>query len=301
MSCTPSPSRSKPLKRIFAVLVLYRMSPEQSPSFRALEEALRTRPALAARFDLLIVDNSPEAHALPSTFAGCYLHDGTNPGLARRYNKALEQALAAEATWLLLLDQDTCLTPEYFDQVELLADSLAEDSHVVGLLPRLIAGDRLLSPHIPAFRTSSYRLHLGVKGLLGGLVRGFNSGAVVRVCVLASIGGFPEQYWLDYLDHATFHGLQAKGGEFFIMDVSLEHDMSIHRAGKHEDPDNAERHRNQLAAQMLFYNEHGTAEERRRNRLNLLARAWKSLLHAHFAEAVRLTEAAFSLGPKVSA
>jgi GT2 family glycosyltransferase len=289
------------LNRILAVLVLYRMPPAASPSFRALQEALAARPALAARLDLRIVDNSPEPQALPSSSFGVYLHDGANPGLARRYNEALAQAAAEEATWLLLLDQDTSLSPEYFDQVELLADALARDPHIAGMLPRLIAGERLLSPHVPAFRKSPYRLHLGVKGLMGGLIRGFNSGALLRVSSLQAIGGFPEQYWLDYLDHATFHRLQAAGGEFFILDVSIEHDLSIHRAGKHNDPANAARHRNQLAAQMLFYEQHGTPEERRRNRLNLVARAWDSLIHAHFAEAGRLARAAFSSPGKVSA
>jgi GT2 family glycosyltransferase len=289
------------VNRIFAVVVLYQMLPEQSPSFCALQEAVLTRPSLRARLDLLIVDNSPQSHALPVGAFGRYLHDGANPGLARRYNDALDQATAAKATWLLLLDQDTTLTVGYFDQLELLTAALADDPHIVGILPRLIAGDRLLSPHIPAFRSSAYRLHLGVRGLLGGLIRAFNSGAILRISALQSIGGFPEQYWLDYLDHATFHQLQALGGEFFIMDVSLEHEMSIHRAGKHADPANAGRHRNQLAAQMRFYQEHGTPEERRRNRLNLVSRAWNSLIHAHFAEAGRLLQAALSSAHKVSA
>ncbi len=289
------------MNRIFAVLVLYKMRAEQSPSFCALQRALATRPSLAARMEVLVVDNSPERQELPADFVGRYVHDGANPGLARRYNETLQQASAAKAAWLLLLDQDTSLTPAYFDQLEVLTDSLAEDAHIVGILPRLIAGERLLSPHIPAFRRSTYRLHLGVKGLLGGLIRGFNSGAMLRVSALEAIGGFPEQYWLDYLDHATFHRLQARGGEFFIMDVSLEHELSIHRADKHADPANAQRHRNQLAAQMLFYEEHGTPEERRRNRLNLVSRAWDSLIHARFAEAGRLIEAAFSSAQKVSA
>ncbi len=289
------------MNRIVAVLVLYRMAPERSPTFRAMQEALAARPALAARLDLLVVDNSPEAQALPARLVGRYVHDGTNPGLARRYNEALGQAAATNATWLLLLDQDTSLRSEYFDQLERLADSLAGDPRIVGILPRLIAGERLLSPHIPEFRKSPYRLHLGVTGLLGGLTRGFNSGALLRVSSLQAIGGFPEEYWLDYLDHATFHRLQAAGGEFFIMDVSIEHELSIHRPEKHRDPANAERHRNQLAAQMLFYKQHGTPAERRRNRLNLLERAWDSLIHAHVAEAARLARAAFSSARKVQA
>ncbi len=289
------------MNRIFAVLVLYKMAPTASPSYCALRQALASRPGLQARMDVLVVDNSPEAQRLSASSFGRYVHDGTNPGLARRYNDALKQAVAAGATWLLLLDQDTGLTPAYFDQLEALADSLAGDPHIVGILPRLVAGERLLSPHIPEFRRSPYRLHLGVAGLLGGLIRGFNSGAMLRVAALQAIGGFPEQYWLDYLDHATFHRLQATGGEFFIMDVSLDHELSIHRADKHDDPANAARHRNQLAAQMLFYEEHGSPEERRRNRLDLMSRAWDSFLHLRFAECGRLLEAAMSPTRKVSA
>ena len=289
------------MNRISAVLVLYKMSAEASPSFRALQEELRCRPALAQRTDVLIVDNSPQAQALPAGSMGRYMHDGANPGLARRYNEALAQAVAAGATWLLLLDQDTRLTPEYFGHVEVLAESLADDLHVVGLLPRLVAGERLLSPHLPEFGRSAYRLHLGVTGHLGGLIRAFNSGAILRVSALQAIGGFPERYWLDYLDHATFHRLQKTGGEFFIMDVSLEHELSVHRADRYRDPANAERHRNQLAAQMLFYEEHGTAEEQRRNRRKLVSQAWSSAIRLHMSEARRLLDAAFSKPRKLPA
>jgi GT2 family glycosyltransferase len=278
--------------RTFAVLVLYNTQLADSPTYRAIQDALRNKPVLAEQLQLLVFDNSPSPHAPSEGALGEYRHDGTNPGLASRYNQALAEAAAHGATWLMLLDQDTALTPEYFDQVETLSQSLAPETHIAGIIPKLAAGPRLLSPHIPCFRKSPYRLHLGVSGLLGGLLRAFNSGALLRVSALQAIGGFPEQYWLDYLDHATFHRLQAQGGQIWVMDVLVEHDLSIHRPEKHSDPANAARHRNQLRAEALFYREHGTPSERIRHQLNLLQRAFQSLLGAHLAEAWRLLQAA---------
>jgi hypothetical protein len=46
----------------------------------------------------------------------------------------------------------------------------------------------------------------------------YNSGALLRVKALQEMNGFPEEFLLDYLDHATFRILQNKGGR-----ISIEH------------------------------------------------------------------------------
>jgi GT2 family glycosyltransferase len=101
-----------------------------------------------------------------------------------------------------------------------------------------------------------------------GLIRVYNSGAVLRMSALREIGGFPEEYWLDYLDHAVFHRLQAAGGKVFVMEARLAHEMSIHQPNKEANPAHAARQANQLAAEVRFYREHGTAQEQRRHRMH---------------------------------
>ncbi len=280
------------MNRILAVIVMYRLAPAASASYVALSHRLQTDSTFRDMVELLVMDNSPGAQSLPAGSAGTYSWDGSNPGLARRYNDALEAATRAGATWLLLLDQDTTLTPEYLDELKTLSQRFADQQNVVAIVPKLVCGNQVYSPHGPCYRGPLPSPRLDTYGIFEGLIRPFNSGATLRVKTLQDIGGFPEAYWLDYLDHATFHRLQEGGGDVFIMHARLEHDMSFHRLDKHLDPGNAARHSNQLDAMVRFYNEHGSASERTRLRLDLLRDALRSLAQKHLAEAGRYLRAA---------
>jgi GT2 family glycosyltransferase len=282
------------LKPILAILVLYKMSFSASPSFRALQSALREDSQLAALIDLLVVDNTPDAQSLPAEFAAHYLHDGQNPGLAARYNLALQRAAIQGHAWLLLLDQDTELTLEYLQELMALSQQLAVNQEIVAIAPKLITSGRLLSPHLPPYLKSQYPLDLSTYGVYGGLLRVFNSGALVRVSALQAIGGFPVTYPLDYLDHATFAQLQKRGGRIFLMNARLEHDASANHPEKHKSPGHAARHPQQLAAELRFYREHGTLQARLRHRWGLARQASRSLRHLHYAEAGRLLRAILS-------
>jgi GT2 family glycosyltransferase len=278
---------------------------QASPTCQTLAEALHASATLAASMNLLLVDNSPEPQTVPEGFfpPGCrplYLHDATNPGLASRYNLALAAASESGALWLMLLDHDTTLTPQYFAQVEALTAELADERQVVAIVPKLVTNKKMQSPHKPWYRTSDYHFDINSTGLVSGVLRAFNSGALVRVEAVMDIGGFPEEYWLDYLDHATLHRLQERGGRIWVMDAFLEHDMSVHRPGKHLDPANAARHTNQLNAAWRFYREHGSPEERIRHRLFLLLSVWRSVKKNRFAQAGRLLRSSLTTTERYS-
>jgi GT2 family glycosyltransferase len=282
------------VKPILALIVLYNNSFEQSLSLEALRTRFRECPKLEDVLDLLVVDNSEFPHPVPQDFAGTYLHDGTNPGLARRYNSALTLAAQQGATWLMLLDQDTTLTDAYFDEVLELCARFADEKQVVALAPKLLENDQLQSPHLPLFQSPETTLDLRTVGVQQALLRVYNSGAVVRVSALQAIGGFPEEYWLDYLDHATFHRLQAVGGRVYVMKSQVQHQMSIHQQDRHLDPARTARHKNQLAAEVLFYREHGSPHQQRSHRKYLIHEALRSTLQGSFAEARRFLTAALT-------
>jgi GT2 family glycosyltransferase len=293
------------VKPILAIIVLYKMRIAASPTCQTLAEALMTDGSLADTLDLLLVDNSPDpqdipAGMFPDSVKLTYLHDCTNPGLASRYNYALKEASRRGATWLMLLDHDTTLTPQYCEQVKTLSASLAANQKIVALVPKLVSNRQMRSPHKPRYRHAGYHFDIRSTGMVDGLIRAFNSGAVVRVSAVEAIGGFPEEYWLDYLDHATLHRLQARGGRLWVMDAFLDHDMSVHRPGKHQDPANAARHTNQLAAERRFYHEHGDLSERIIHRLHLLVSVYRSVKKNRFAQAGRLIRSCFTIAERYS-
>jgi hypothetical protein len=76
------------------------------------------------------------------------------------------------------------------------------------------------------------------------------------------------------------------------MNVQVQHQMSIHQQDRHLNPAHAARHKNQLAAEVLFYRQHGSPRQQRSHRKYLLREALRSTVHGSFAEARRFLTAA---------
>ena len=220
--------------QITAVLVLYGQSPAQSASFCSLLEAMASDSDRAHQISLVIYDNSPQPHALPaSAFTMHYIHDPANPGLAGAYNAALDQAKANGSTWLLLLDQDTRLSREYLAELLEVSESVQSETQIGAIVPKLWAGPRLYSPSAPflrqirrQFSNKHDTVDEHVSGVVADALTAYNSGAVVRVSAMEDIGGFPEDFWLDYLDHTVFEQLHRRGYRVWVMRTVLLQNLS---------------------------------------------------------------------------
>jgi GT2 family glycosyltransferase len=262
-----SPPSMNQAARITAVVVLYGQSPHESAALRSLLDASAAHPDAARRISLLIYDNSPLPHE-PSASAPLkmrYVHDGQNAGLASAYNAALKQAQSEGSTWLLLLDQDTRLSPEYLDELLQTTQQFVTDTEIASIVPKLWAGTRLYSPEAPflwqirkQFSDRHYAVDLGVTGIPKEPLTAYNSGAALRVSALEEIGGFPEEFWLDYLDHAIFQRLRLHGCRLWVMRTVLQQNLS------HMDLNTVPmwRHWSVLAAQTRFVLEFGNATDR---------------------------------------
>ncbi len=254
------------LKPILAIIVLYKMPLTESPTYQAMERSRLENGTPFESIGLVIADNSPEPCALPPHFEGTYIHDGENPGLAVRYNQALALAGERGADWLLLFDQDTRPTAGYFEELIDLATRLSVDPQVDAIVPKLQMDGRIMSPHEPRYRKPVLQIDESTTGILDGLLRAFNSGALVRVSSLKEIGGFPTAYSLDFLDHATFHRLQMRGGKLFVMRTMLEHELSVSNPNP---PIDLVRLTNRLVAEERFHTECGSWSDRLRHRIDL--------------------------------
>ncbi len=102
--------------KLQAVVVIYKLEIAASKTIASLH-SLGRQPGL--EISLLIYDNSPSPqtceHPIANLFPVTYVHDPQNGGLAPAYNRALQMAEANGAEWLLLLDQDTVLSADYFE------------------------------------------------------------------------------------------------------------------------------------------------------------------------------------------
>ncbi len=127
---------------------------------------------------------------------------------------------------MVLLDQDTVVTREYLDEVVAVASGEeAVPPSVAVLVPRLVDAGRLLSPH-GRVRLRPRRLSNG-PGVVLGFSTHLNSGSVLRLSAVRRVGGFPDGYPLDYLDHAVASRLREAGGLTWLLRSTLEHRLSL--------------------------------------------------------------------------
>jgi GT2 family glycosyltransferase len=273
-----------PTSSILTIVVLYRCELAHSQSVSSLFKILREHPELAKHFSLLLYDNSPEPqdHTMRATFPTDYVHDPSNGGLATAYNFALARAEAEQCPWLLLFDQDTVLTEEFLFELVESAGTLHGQAQVGAIVPKLLVRGAIYSPEENFLHQvrHPYRSLRTVKkdavGVQQGHLNAYNSGATLRVSAMRAIGGFPLQFWLDYLDHAVFRALFVGGFRIYVMRAQLVHNSSLAEVTSLP----LWRLRNILQAQTLFVKQNGGFLDRVLYRIFLLRFSrglWKNL------------------------
>jgi GT2 family glycosyltransferase len=265
------------LDRVQCVLVLYKTDLQQSETYLSLSAFLREDSSWSDRLSLLLYDNSPEPQSVlvpPGLFASVrYQHDPSNGGLAAAYNQALRLAEDTQCVWLWLFDQDTAVPSRLIPAAMAVIDG-TQRTEISAIVPRLMQDGIVNSPLISErFR---YRaVDKEFSGTYPGSLTALNSCACMRVSALRRIGGFPAQYWLDYLDHAVFHRLQEQGGKVTVLDVSISHRLSTNNLGEES---SRSRYENVLAAEWRFVRETGWGGGSLVHRLRLLKRAARTFL-----------------------
>lgn len=253
--------------RVYAVIVLYRRNASKSEAYVSLKKLLDA--GFGGMVELLVCDNSPYEQPAPDDFRGAYLRDLTNPGLARCYNEALRRAEPIEASWLMLLDQDTVVTGEYLYEVSENAEILKNEDDIVAMVPALIDGDVVCSPIYPPMYGPPRAVNADMHGPATTLLHALNSGAVLRVSAIRKIGGFPLDFPLDYLDHATFFQLQHEGRKIFLLRSRLQHKLSSN-SEPGRDVASIRRMESMLKAEARFYSRYGSPKDRFLRRFRLL-------------------------------
>ena len=278
---------------ILAVLVLYKRAPEESEAFTSLLSILRRRPDLAGGMSLLVYDNSPTVHEIPTLpITTRYISNTRNAGLAPAYNAGLQLADKDGFDWLLLLDQDTLLTEAYLTEAIGLTHS--SQNQFEAIVPKLVEGGLVLSPHLALTLRHPKPVDITTHGISAVPLHPYNSGAVLQVKALQQMNGFPEGFLLDYLDHVTFRTLQVKGGKIFVMQATLEHKLSTNHAYRSDDPVLSARQKNILQAEHAFYRSYGSSQERFYHHVRLFWRAWKALRSGSFKQSILLLKTAIT-------
>lgn len=280
----PATQTSHPRSSILVVAVVYNCEFSQSHSISSLFEILNEDPELATHFSLVLYDNSPLPQTLvtPALFPTHYVHDPSNGGLAPAYNFALARAEAEGREWLLLLDQDTSLTRDFLLELVEAANNLHASPSLAAIVPKLLVNGIVYSPVIPFLQQLRLQL-LRPRKPVGQNVVGvsqqpmccYNSGSTFRISALRAAGGFPVEFWLDFLDHAVFNALFAAGHQIYVMHATLVHESSYADLGSMP----VWRLHNVLMAQTLFVKKSGNFLDRLLFRIYLLRHS-RNVRHA---------------------
>jgi len=234
--------------KIVILIVLYKKSIEECVSYRTLKECIKLQDT---RYKLIIYNNSPE-YELPESEDAIVINSDNNGRLSSAYNYAWRYALDEGYQWLLLLDQDSELSEDYFSCLSNFMQRTIDDG-IVAVVPKLVDGDQVLSPR----KISSvgwWENALQHTGIQSGRVVAFNSLSLLNVNFIRTIGGFSDKYPLDMLDHWYYNQIFLLRKQVYVLDCMISHNLSFQNYERDVD---LVRHTEFLEAERLFVKELG--------------------------------------------
>lgn len=213
---------------ILAIIVLYNTKLEDSDTYNTLKASIAVS-SLNGSMEVVVYDNSAVPETVKSNLPPdiLYFHDVNNGGVSHAYNYALDLALQCGCEWLLLLDQDSELPPDFIDNCLSDIISLYDKSSIVAIVPTVYCGSKLISPCKIGWGGKMFPISGNGVGVRKDEITAINSGALVKVAFLNSIGGFSNEYWLDMLDHWLFRTIYGNKLNVAISDNKISHDLSI--------------------------------------------------------------------------
>lgn len=237
---------------IFIVLVLYKSNLRTSNTIQSICNNYD------GRLKIFIFDNSPKRQYIENEFMYKnleinYYHSRSNVGLSYAYNYALQEANNLKLKWILLLDQDTYITRDYFDEL-LNIDNSIVTNNIVSIIPRVISvlNNKNISPR--KLCVGGLNIPIAIKsGIVTRPISGINSGTILCISFLNTINGFSNEYTLDMLDHWYFKKIYSLGKCVFLLNSSIKQNLSI--LGKFEENITIDRYRQLLYAENNFIKE----------------------------------------------
>jgi GT2 family glycosyltransferase len=218
---------------------------------RSLKAEYKLCPDLFNDIRVLVWDNSPQSlrfQGLPDSFE--YKHSTENKGVSGAYNGALERAETLGCPWLLLLDQDTVLPPDYLQRMLHYSRMLCEETRVATIVPLVESNGTLISPRRFGLASRTSQITETKSKIIKEDGFAANSGTLMRVSALRAVGGYSELFWLDFSDQYVFHLLHKAGQVMYLVaDLKLRHSLANSDYDRMMSP---ERYQSYLAAENIF-------------------------------------------------
>ena len=253
------------------VLVVYNRDLARSETYRSLFESSND----FSDIKLIIYDNSRSGQKLSYSDSAniSYLHDASNSGLAAAYNYALS-TIVDQDDWMLLLDQDSKLPTDFISTLIETINGISDES-IVAIAPHIVCKNTFVSPLKVRFGGRLVVLPEQYTGASAVELMGINSGMAVRVSFMKQVGGFNQEFWLDYLDHWLCRTIYANGKKMYVSSSIVNHNLSVSNYNEVSE----ERALNILKAELLFYRKYKSTAEQLVYLFRLIARGIKQYIN----------------------
>ena len=281
-------NQSGDMIRIFAIVVVYKMNPIETPSFVSLQRARASVSGNRLCLRILLYDNScdaPYAGTMPDGVE--YYAASKNAGLSSAYNHALRLAASHGYDWLLTLDQDSVVPVNFLDRLTEIAAAVEANRSVAAIVPFISEGGKTHSPYWFLAGAFPRYFKAGTSGVSAHDTYAFNSAATLRVSALMEVGGYNPWFWLDHSDGYIFRQLHRHGKRVFLAgDLQVGHDFATTHL---ETKVSLSRYRNMRLAESAFWDlEMGTLAGLERT-FGLALIMMRHLILRHFTEYQSIT------------
>jgi GT2 family glycosyltransferase len=210
--------------KMLAIFVLYKISIEDCISFKTFTQFYNKSSEL--NIEILIINNTENEILLENDKAAYKVINANNTKkLAGAYNIGLEYATKLGFSWILLIDQDTEFTQDYFIKLgQYFRKTIS--NNIVSVVPFLFEKSIKLSPH-KISKFGWWDNEIVHSGTQTGHVVAFNSLSLLKVDFINSICGFNINYPLDMLDHWCYLQIFKNKKKIYVLDCKIQHQLSV--------------------------------------------------------------------------
>jgi len=153
-----------------------------------------------------------------------------NYGVAKAYNLGIEHAAGMGVEWIFMLDQDSLCSPSDLDDLLTTAEQLVQEGRQVGAVCPTARSIQFPDVIHHPYRWNGFRLEPVSDGESDGppvaVASAITSGTLYRVKALQAVGGFREDYFIDFVDHECHIRLLNAGWAFWwLKKATLYHHL----------------------------------------------------------------------------